>query len=184
VLKPNNENVPPDCFGLSFEASDKLCIGGYDPVYTDGSGSHTRPACNFSSACAARVQASGRSHPPNFVPAGSLVRPHTTVTPPAATRPPYPAYGQPQQPRPTAYGPPSSYQQPPMQHLGSMSNVPLGHYSMPQYLTVRETPDSGGVAKRLSFEILRSMGKSFGHTLANFFDMEIFGRPRPPNGQP
>lgn len=70
------------------------------------------------------------------------------------------------------------------QHLPGMNNVPTGHYTMPQYLTVREAPDSGHVVKRLSFELLRSMGKSFGHTLANFFDYELFGTPRPPDRQP
>lgn len=184
MLKINNENKPPDCFGLSFGATDPLCIGGYDPIYTDSAGGHTRRACNFASACASRTQAGGnQAAPQNFVPVGQLVRPHTTVTPPTATRPPYPSYGHPA-PRPSTYGQ-LPQQQPPMQHLPGMANVPIGHYSMPQYLTVREAPDSGHVVRRLSFELLRSMGKSFGHTLANFFDFEMFGTPRrPPNGQP
>ena len=45
------------------------------------------------------------------------------------------------------------------------------NFAIPQYLTVREerTPD-GTVWGMLGREIARSMGKSFGHTLSNFFD--------------
>lgn len=55
------------------------------------------------------------------------------------------------------------------------------NFSIPQYLSVREPVTSGGVMKRLSWEVFRSMGKSIGHTLSNFFDSEAFGfRPPPP----
>jgi hypothetical protein len=53
--------------------------------------------------------------------------------------------------------------------------VPV-NYSMPQYLTVREPANGQGLVKRLGKEVMRSMGKSFGHTLAHFFDVEPFGK--------
>lgn len=187
MLKTNNENVPPACFGQSFDAKDKLCVGGYDPIFT-GNNSKIRPACNFSTACASRIQGRASAQHQQLVPPSSLVRPHTTVTPPSSAplRPPYPTYGGPSM-RAPAYGPQQPAPPPyaATQHLPGMNNVPVGHFSMPQYLTVREAPDSGHVVKRLSFELLRSMGKSFGHTLANFFDTDVFGRrPGPPDRQP
>jgi hypothetical protein len=53
--------------------------------------------------------------------------------------------------------------------------VPV-NYGMPQYLTVREPVNGQRLFTRLGVEVLRSMGKSFGHTLANFFDVEMFTR--------
>lgn len=50
------------------------------------------------------------------------------------------------------------------------------NYGLPQYLTVREPVTGGALMKRLGVEVIRSMGKSFGHTIAHFFDVEIFTR--------
>lgn len=62
-------------------------------------------------------------------------------------------------------------QQQPYQMMPGYQQMMPVNFAIPQYLTVREerAPD-GSVWGMLLREIARSMGKSFGHTLSNFFD--------------
>lgn len=173
LLKTNQVKKPiPTCYGLHFDKDAPECMGGHDAAFTDEDGGHVRGACDHVSACAARCQAN-RQNVPQVVPTSGLYRPPappTTFTQPSAVaaqpyRPPMypgqsyqPTHGQPQ------YHPP----------VGLAQMVPV-NYSMPQYLTIREPSNGQGLVRRLGKEVLRSMGKSFGHTLAHFFDVEPFG---------
>lgn len=51
--------------------------------------------------------------------------------------------------------------------------VPV-NYGMPQYLTNREPIEGRGLLVRLILEVIRSVGKASGHTIAHFFDVEAF----------
>jgi hypothetical protein len=54
--------------------------------------------------------------------------------------------------------------------MGLQQMMPV-NYSIPQYLTVREERRPGeGIFSMLGRELFRSVGKSLGHTLGNFFD--------------
>jgi hypothetical protein len=65
--------------------------------------------------------------------------------------------------------------QPQQWQHGAQQMMPINHY-MPQYLTARQPVVPGqSMAKRLLIEAGRSIGKSLGHTIAHFFDVEIFG---------
>lgn len=178
MLKTNQTTkTVPNCYGLQFDRSAPECVGGHDAAFADEDGGHVRPACDMVSACSTRCQAN-RQHGGQVVPASSLYRPPappTTFTQPSTVaaqpyRPPmYP--GQTNQGYPPAHAAPSQYHPP----VGLAQMVPV-NYSMPQYLTVREPANGQGLVKRLGKEVMRSMGKSFGHTLAHFFDVEPFGK--------
>lgn len=182
----NQDGSPPSCFGLHYSPSATECIGGYDSKYPDDN--HIRDRCEFVGTCSARMQLNKPKEDNNLISANRLLsRPYTsfgnTTQPSGYVRPTEPSYPTqaavpppPQQqasyPRSqqayTPYQAPQHYQQ--VTHPGFS-----GQYGIPQYLSIREPVATGGLGKRMGLEVLRSMGKSFGHTIANFFDSEIFG---------
>jgi hypothetical protein len=159
----------PRCFGSKFDNTAVECTGGNDPAFDDEEGGHIRPKCDMMSACASRTQAASRgAH--QVIPTQSIVRPSTTFSPPPSVaqpyRPNYPGHVQhPQQ---------HAYQQPQV----GLNQLVSTNYGMPQYLTVREPANGKSLGARLGGEILRSLVKSFGHTLAHFFDVESIGTVR------
>lgn len=166
---------PPQCFGKSHNATDKLCVGGVDHTFTNSKGEHVRPACAFQASCSIRTVATKHN---NMVPSSSLVRPPLLQTPATA---PYPTQSPAQPPiqqtrpwqpqsHPSAYW--SNQSNHWSQNHGHQNMMPL-YSPVPQYLSVRE-PMNEGRMKRLFVEVGRSIGKSLGHTIANFFDMESF----------
>lgn len=168
-------NDMPDCFGRSFDRTDTLCVGGHDPAYWDGV-SHRRESCKWVPSCSARVQASNPAKPTNIIPAASLVR-----TPPTTPATPFNKVTQPTQPATTSFTPwrPSTTQQQPQAPAWGAA-----HYGIPQYLTVREPENGRSLLGRLFVEIWRSLGKSLGHTIAHFFDVEPVGRQPQPQQPP
>lgn len=166
---------PPDCYGKHFDRSEPTCVGGHDPAYTDDDGRHVRESCAMASSCAARCQAN-RQLAPQIVPATNLINnrpqaPLTSFSQPTQAAQPY---------RPAAYTNPSiQYHQPtPSQYhpqAGVQQMVPV-NYGIPQYLSVREPVNGQSLPKRLGMEVLRSLGKAVGHTIAHFFDVEAVGR--------
>lgn len=165
----DDEDEIPSCFGKKFDATAVECIGGDDPAYSAKTGELKRPKCDMLSACAVRTQAMSRGTGNNVVPVQNVVRPSTTFTPPSVAAQPYRPSYMPPQPQPQQYHP-QQYQQ-----VGLQQAVPV-NYGMPQYLTNREPAQGRGLMARLGIEVLRSLGKSAGHTLAHFFDVEAFGR--------
>ena len=163
--RQDDDDELPKCFGKKYDATAVECTGGDDPAYSARTGESKRPKCDMVSQCAVRTQA--MTHGSNLIPQQNLVRPSTTFTPPAAVSQPYrPGYAQ----HPPAVAQPQQYQQ-----VGLQQVVPV-NYGMPQYLTAREPVHGGGLLKRLGLEVLRSLGKSAGHTVAHFFDVESFSR--------
>jgi len=174
VLK-NQTSQPPSCFGELFDKTAAECVGGFDSKWSGVGGSRVRPVCDFADSCARTV--SDKQH--QVIPTSSLTRPqpHTAFgnsTPSGYQRPTVPA-------QPTRTWEPPSQHQPqqqqryatqPYQHPSHFS----GHYGIPAYLSVRQPSNSGTIVERMWWETLRSMGKAIGHTLANFFDSEVFGR--------
>lgn len=169
----NQADSTPSCFGSLFDKTAAECVGGFDANWSGGvGGSRIRPVCDFVDACSRRV--AEKQHQ-QVIPTGSLVRPHTTFgtsTPSGYQRPALPTqpprtWNPPTQQQPNPQYPPHHYQQPP--HFS-------GHYGIPAYLSVRQPSNSGTIVERMWWETLRSMGKAIGHTLANFFDSEVFGR--------
>ncbi len=167
----------PRCFGDLFDKDVPECVGGFDAKWTGGvGGSRIRPICDYVDECS---QVTPRRHQ-QLIPTENLIRsqPHTsfgTSAPSGHMRPPPVPAPTPMQQRP--WGPPSQQQAQP-QHY-QQHHYPShfsGQYSIPQYLTVRQPSNSGPIIERMWWEVLRSMGKSIGHTLANFFDSEVFGR--------
>lgn len=159
------QSGPPDCFGKWFDRTASECVGGHDTTYTDASGRHIRPPCDYQGECATRAQAT------KLIPAAALNRPpqqYATSNPYA--RPPWqsPPYQPPAPPTPQ-----SQYHQ---------QMMPV-NFAIPQYLTVRE-PVHRPRGRRLLVEVLRSMGKAFGHTISNFFDFEAFTDNQPVQPQP
>jgi len=164
----------PNCFGKLYSSSAPECIGGHDPAYlNEENGSRVRERCNFTSSCAAHMQAYRNAGNTVHVPVSNLTRPVSSFTPTnPAVRPPW--------------SPPQQYQHPaaPQQwQHGAQQMMPINHY-MPQYLTVRQPAVPGqSMGKRLLIESARSIGKSLGHTIAHFFDVEVFGNGgNKPNG--
>lgn len=170
MLKEQASEVPK-CFGSLFDANEKACTGGFDPAYVGENGTHIRERCNYSQACSARVQASQRQQ---IIPTSNLLRAQqpTQFSVPSAPSTGYPRPSLPTAPPPRQYGAPQQQQQP---YVGVQQMVPV-NFGIPQYLTAREPVTSGNFSKRLGLELVRSVGKSLGHTLANFFDTEILGR--------
>jgi hypothetical protein len=113
------------------------------------------------------------SRPQGFVPASNLTRPLTQFNAPVAPRPTW------QPPVPQQQG---MVQQPHWQ--GNTTQMQPVNYYMPQYLTVREPMVPGqSMAKRLLIESFRSVGKSLGHTISHFFDVEMFNNRGKGSGQ-
>jgi hypothetical protein len=146
---------PPSCYGKMWSGTEKECVGGLDATYTDANGRHIRPPCDYQESCSIRTQA-GR----NVVPASSLTRPQPTNSTPSW-----------QQNRPWQH--PQSNWSSQQNNTHHNPNVFQGNYGIPQYLSVRE-PVHQPRGRRFVVELLRSMGKSAGHTIANFFDLEVF----------
>lgn len=187
----------PDCFGKHWDGTNTECAGGNDPAYRHpDTGSHTRERCVFFESCGARVQAAKNNMVQNVVPAPQLTR-----FQPRPTNNPQPLGGQPTQIQPQAMVPTAPQynaqqinqqivqqvlaairqgtpQAAPNAQLGYQQMMPV-NFHVPQYLSVREErgPEDSLIGL-LGRELVRSMGKSVGHTLANFFDMTPLRGPR------
>lgn len=176
MLKLNHTTEEkPQCFGKLYVSTAPECIGGHDPAYlNEENGSRVRDRCNFAAPCAATMQAYRNAGNPVHVPLANLTRPVSAFTQ-AGPRPPWgPPQVQPAQPIQHYQQPQWQQQQPQWQH-GAQQMMPINHY-MPQYLTVRQPATPGqSLARRLLIESGRSIGKSLGHTIAHFFDVEVFG---------
>lgn len=144
---------PPSCYGKMWSGTEKECVGGLDATYTDENGRHIRPPCDYQESCSVRTQA-GR----NVVPTSNLTRPNPTTTS-------------------QSWQPNRSWQQSSwnnqQHHIPNNPHSFPTNYGIPQYLSVRE-PVHQPRGRRFIVELLRSMGKSAGHTIANFFDLEVF----------
>jgi len=71
--------------------------------------------------------------------------------------------------------PPMAPPPPPQQHYGGQYQL---NYMMPAYLSVPEARHPGqSIWAILGRESIRAIGKSFGHTIAHFFDMNPFRLP-------
>ena len=185
----------PECFGKSWDGKDPLCAGGLNPAFTDEKGGHLQPRCAHFETCGTRVQAKRLETAQPLVPASNLTRsfgsyPRSPGEPQPA--PPAPASPQPfqmqqimqqiaqlqaQAQRPQVqYTTPSAPAWAPAQHApaapvhGYQQMMPV-NFQMPGYLTVREETTGGSILWMLLREILRSIAKSIGHTLAHFFDV-------------
>lgn len=165
----------PTCFGQHYEPIPE-CVGGFDIALNGGKGG-IRERCNYVSACSVRTHAANNAAA--VIPASSLVRPHPTpfTAPSGYSRPSLPSSVPARMnPMERTWVPP--HLQAPPQHFSNQ-------YGVPPYLTMRQPDSTGGVLRRMLFEIVRSMGKSIGHTIAHFFDVEIFGiRPQQPQPPP
>jgi len=138
-----------------------------------------------------------QQYQPQFIPSQALVRPTVTPAmaggvqlqpPPRPFAPPQqqqqyqPQYVQQPQYQPWQYAPLTA---PPHIAYYGPPTVPVSHQQpgmqMLSYLAVPE-PVLEDVPwwKRLGFEILRAMGKSAGHTVANSFDHVTITKPRTP----
>jgi hypothetical protein len=176
VLKSQTDQPP--CFGQLFDDKAPECVGGFDSKWTGGvGGNRVRPTCDFVNACAQKTHQA--ANPQQVIPTSNLIRPpqpHTTFgtsASPGDARPPTPMQSR-------AWAPPSQQQPAPPQTYGTQHyTYPTqfaGHYGIPQFLTVRQPVNSGPILERMWWETLRSIGKAIGHTLAHFFDSEVFGR--------
>lgn len=162
----------PVCFGQTFDRNAPECMGGHDPAYTDDDGRHVRPPCDVASSCSIRAQASRQTTPTQVIPPANLVRPPTAFTQPSSPAQMYRPHFQQGYPQHVAtVAPVAAPHYPP----GAPQMMPMNSY-MPQYLTAREPVNGQGLPKRLGLEMLRSIGKSLGHTIAHFCDVEIFGK--------
>jgi len=178
VTRPDASKLP-ECYGKMWDPREVACSGGPNPAFKDpNTGSHIQGQCVFYSSCGARVQATRQQ----LIPTTALAR--TTPTPATQVAKPYGSGGP-----STAVVP---QQQIPQQFSGQLmqqlvafqqqqlknGQLPLGYqqmmpvnYSVPSYLTVREERmENESVFSMLGRELFRSVGKSFGHTLAAFFD--------------
>ena len=194
---------PPDCFGKLWDPKAKECTGGMDPAFTDENGSHVREKCIFFESCGARLQAS------RMEPARSLIDPKSLLknTPPllspakppsqtsqfverfitAVANRPVQQVQQVQQaaptsmnqpPRPLYLPPPAIPQGVPV--AGYQAMMPV-NYQMPGYLSVPEQRyPTESFWKFLGRTVLRSIGKSLGHSIAHLFDTIPLGTQPPP----
>lgn len=191
----------PTCFGDAklWDPKEKECAGGLDPAFTDDNGSHYRQKCLFFEACGTKVQASKVESARALIDPKSLVRPSAPLLGPA--RPPEqsfvesfarslvqqqympPVAQQPQQYVPPAqqlqqrsiHLPPQAVQAQPQQFYQQMMPV---NYQMPAYLSVPEVREVGeSFWAVLARTVLRSIGKSLGHSVANMFDTVPLGPP-------
>lgn len=175
MLKQNHEaDQVPSCFGKMFDGSSPECRGGHDPAfYNDNPNSKNfrtqiRDTCDWISSCSARMQATQQ-----IIPVTNLTRPQPAN--PFATKfnPPTPT------PVSQPWRPPVLHQP---QHAQQGQYMMATNYGIPQYLSVRE-PQTGSFGGRLAREVFRSMMKGLSHTIAHFFDVEIFGSSGGNDGQ-
>lgn len=199
---------PPHCFGGSlWDPKAKECAGGMDPAYTDENGSHIRQKCLFFEACGAKLQAS-RMEParglldpkslvkatgvPTLGPSRQVEQPTQFVQQfmsslsqrqvPVQAIQPYVPQQMSMQGKPIHLPPaqvPQAYGQIP---VGYQQMMPV-NYQMPGYLSVPEVrqPEQS-FWSFLSKTVLRSMGKSLGHSIAHLFDTVPLGPTYPPGG--
>jgi hypothetical protein len=173
-------NEPPPCFGKSWERNDPACAGGTDPAFVDDNGGHIRDRCGYFDTCGARVQAGRMEQARPLIPVASLTRPWQR---PVGQPGPVVPYSPPPQQTTQQFAMQQLIQQftalaaksgtpvAPMSPTMGLSQMMPVNYSIPQYLTVREDRKPGEtVFGMLGREIFRSVGKSIGHTLGNFFD--------------
>lgn len=191
----------PPCFGDTklWSAVEPECAGGPDPKYVEETtGSHIRRRCSFFESCGNTV-----AKKQQILSAHSLIRPGIPLGPipaPAVNAPPQrtamtqaPPTPQQlihsfmQQRPPTVAQPPQVqyYQQPqPQGPVHSPASVYQLNYAMPAYLSVPEQRQPNqGILSVLGREMVRAMGKSLGHTIAHFFDMNPFKLPPGQGGQ-
>lgn len=201
--RTGNEGWDPNC---------PQCSGGLDPVNTNpNNGSHVLDRCAFFNACGATVQAKKMEQsrqglidprnlnrsPPILPPASYTAAPPPLPPPPAVSTPSYMqrftenqqqlALQQEQQRKAVLqqqqYQQWLAQQQMPqgMPSMGYQQMMPV-NYQMPAYLTAPEVPQPGGFWRMLGHTVVRSMGKSIGHSIAHLFDTVPFGGPKPPSG--
>lgn len=175
MLKMNQEvEERPTCFGDLYNGTSPECIGGHDPAFSDPeTGSRVRPRCNFAGTCAVHTQANRQAsrQVPGYVPVSNLTRPPQQFNQPVVPRPAWNP----------GYQPPTAAQPAHWQGAATQQMQPV-NYFMPQYLTIRQPAVPGqSMGKRLLLESVRSIGKSLGHTISHFFDVEVFGGNRPPD---
>lgn len=201
-----NQEPPPECFGVSWNAKDVLCAGGADLTFRDErTGSHVRPPCDFFQACGTRV-AHAKMEQSRLIPASNLVRSPTPQQPvPAAAQAPAqmtPAQMQqwlndqakalatqmlqqmqqyPQGRSPAAPYNTTTYPQGGMFFDTRFQPMPV-NYQMPSYLTVPEG-HGGSLFGMLLRTLFRSMGKAAGHSFSHFWDTVPLGGMPPGGGQ-
>ncbi len=194
MTDPKREE-PPHCFGSSlWDPKAKECAGGMDPAFTDEAGTHVRRPCMFFDACGTKLQASRMEPARALLDSKSLVRrtdgiptlgPAKEQSQTAAfverfahslAQSAIPTYMQ-QSNQKTIHLPPQQvpqYQPP----VGYQAMMPV-NYQMPGYLTVPEVRHSDeSFWQLLGRTILRSMGKSIGHSIAHLFDTVPLGAGR------
>jgi len=176
---------PKSCFGKSWDGGNVLCKGGLDPAYVHPeTGSNQRDPCGWYNPCAARTNATRMSNQPQQAPhQQQIAQPTSPWTPvkqivnrltqiPPMPQAPQQAPIQHQQ---------QVYQQQQQQQMAHPAMamvpymVPMNYQwpgsQMPGYLTIPEPVITGQHwMTRLFFNVARSMAKSSGHTVANFFD--------------
>lgn len=198
TFTPQRKDEVPPCYGKDWNGNAPECAGGPDPKFTDrDTGSHVREVCDYFQSCGSQVNAR------RLIPAAQLVRQAPPAPPTvqhsastfreyaqqqqaaqvqaaaiaAAQRaamapqpPPQYVYPYQQQPAPQMMQMPAQYQHP--AHTYQLN------YQVPGYLTVPEQRSvEGSFWGLLGREALRSIGKAFGHTVANFFDANPFRLP-------
>jgi len=146
----------PSCFGKLWDKECAECAGGLDPAYSHPrTGSHIRQVCDYYSSCGARAQLS-KYRTPEKAPSFTAGSQHIRVNIPNSDKP---VMFTPEQQR---------------QLMVHQQMMPV-NYQMPSYLTVPEHVGEGDTFFHVLFrEMLRGMGKSFGHTIAHFFDAHSF----------
>lgn len=173
------------------------CAGGIDPAWTDKkTGSHVREKCLYFQSCGTLVQAQRMAQQPTLINPNNLVRP--TLQQPQVPQVQN-AYQQQTQvrmdpaqqaavlhqqqvnavaaqlaqlqramPHPQMQMHVPMGQQPAM-HMGYQPMMPV-NYHMPSYLSAPEPAQPGSFWGAFFVTILRSMGKSAGHSIAFMFD--------------
>lgn len=191
VTRTTVDDKPPTCFGTQlWDPRHTDCVGGPNPAYKDPeTGQHVQRPCKYYNACGARYQAERQKQ---LIPTTALTR--QVPAPMQQVARPYGSGGPtqpivPQQPQQSF---PAQVMQQLLAHQQQQvknGQLPVGYqqmmpvnYSVPAYLTVREEQmENEGVFSVLGRELFRSVGKSFGHTLAAFFDTTPLRRgPRQP----
>lgn len=183
-----SSNTPPECYGLSWSATDPECKGGYTPT-RQANGTYKIDPCPYMQSCKARTLTAGATRSAqvataaasNFIPASALLRPTPAPIPsvPAApvAHPPagpshvtwpgaHPAYA-------TVTAPPAHPHAQPVAPPGGwrrdhFAPSPFVH----PYLAVPE-PEGVSPGRRLLAEILRAALKAMFQTAAHILDVTV-----------
>lgn len=190
---------PPSCYGGPlWDPKAKECAGGIDPAFTSEDGGHQRARCMFFESCGTKLQATRMESARNLIDSRNLVRKDVPLLGPARPlqqehAPSIAGYverfaqslAQQQgqyaqtQARPIHLPLPQQMQQVPQQY-GYQQMMPV-NYQMPAYLTTPEERAEGeSFWAVLGRVLLRSIGKSIGHSIANMFDTVPLGGRRSP----